>query len=168
MKETFARAREARLIIKELADEVLVYDLETDKALCLNHTAALVWKNCNGQRTVAEIRELMEKEAGSPVAEEIIWLALDQLAQFKLLNGRISKPDRLGALSRRRLIRSLGLGTAVSIPVIASIIVPTPAMAASCGSLTGRDTNCPCTFDSECASDCCRNGRCKPGGGNCE
>ncbi len=41
-------ARKADLVTKEVADEVLVYDLKSHKAHCLNQTAALVWKYCDG------------------------------------------------------------------------------------------------------------------------
>ena len=43
------RARTSELIVKELPDETLVYDLANDKAHCLNHTAALVWKTAMAQ-----------------------------------------------------------------------------------------------------------------------
>jgi hypothetical protein len=153
--------------VKELDDEVLVYDLETNKAHCLNQTAARVWKICDGSSTVAQARELMEKEAGSPVPVEMVWLALDQLEQFKLLSEPVSRPAHLAGMSRRQLMRSLGLAAAISIPVITSIIAPTAAQAASCTALTNRDNDCPCTINSQCASNCCRDGQCKPGVGNC-
>ena len=38
------RARKDGLVIKELVNETLVYDLERDEAQCLNQTAPLVWK----------------------------------------------------------------------------------------------------------------------------
>ena len=37
------RARQDELVVEELQDETLVYDLERHKARCLNRTAALVW-----------------------------------------------------------------------------------------------------------------------------
>ena len=61
------KARQEQLIVKELPDELLIYDLKRDKAHCLNETAALVWKNCDGHKTVDQLRELMEDNAGSPV-----------------------------------------------------------------------------------------------------
>jgi len=79
VKQISPIARKKSLIIKELPTETLVYDLETDKAHCLNETAARVWKNCDGQQTVAQLRELTEQETNSPVPEEMVWLALDQL-----------------------------------------------------------------------------------------
>jgi coenzyme PQQ synthesis protein D (PqqD) len=169
LKENLPLARKERLVIKELDDEVLVYDVDSDKAHCLNQTAARVWKNCDGKRTVAQLRLLMEKEADSSVPEEIVWLALDQLEQFKLLNVHVSRPSHLAGMSRRQLMRKLVIAAAVSIPVITSIIVPTAAQAASCNSQTNRDDECPCNSSSQCASGCCRNGQfiCKPGGGSC-
>lgn len=169
MKETLPHASEERLIIKELDDEVLVYDLETDKAHCLNQTAARVWKYCDGKRTVDQLCRLMEKDAGSFVPEEMVWLALDQLEQFNLLTVPGSRPGHLAGMSRRQLMRNLGIAAAVSIPVITSIIVPTAAQAASCNSQTNRDNECPCNSSSQCASLCCRDGLfvCKPGGGSC-
>jgi hypothetical protein len=57
MRETILqpRARTEGLVINDLTDEVLVYDLKRDQAHCLNHTAAAVWKLCDGQRTAAQI-----------------------------------------------------------------------------------------------------------------
>lgn len=49
------KARQSQLIVKDLPDEVLVYDLDRDKAHCLNHTAGMVWKNCDGKSNVTEI-----------------------------------------------------------------------------------------------------------------
>lgn len=169
MKEILPLARKEGLVVKELDDEVLVYDLDTDKAHCLNQTAARVWKSCDGKRTVNQLRRLMEKEAGSSVPEEMVWLALDQLEKFKLLDSHLSRPTHLAATSRRQLMRKLGIAAAVSIPVITSIIVPTAAQAASCNSQTNRDDNCPCNSSSQCASGCCRRDLfvCKPGIGDC-
>ena len=57
MKSTAAlpRARKDGLVIKELSNETLVYDLERDEAHCLNQTAGLVWKQCDGRTTVTKI-----------------------------------------------------------------------------------------------------------------
>jgi hypothetical protein len=160
-------ARRRNLIVKELPDETLIYDLDSDEAHCLNQTAALVWKNCDGTRSAGELANLLEDELGASVPEGVVWLALDQLERFKLLSDPLAKPRHLQGTSRRDVIRSLGIAAAVSIPVITSIIAPTPAQAASCGSASGRDHDCPCTSSSECLSGCCRGFVCKPGGGSC-
>ena len=120
MNQNVPTARKDSLIVKELADETLVYDTQRDKAHCLNSTAALVWKNCNGKRTVGQLHELMEKNAGAPVPEEMVWLALDQLEAFKLLEDAPTKPLELSGMSRRNLVKRIGFA-AIAIPVIISI-----------------------------------------------
>lgn len=169
MKQLLPVARSKNLIIKELPDETLIYDLGSDEAHCLNQTAALVWKNCNGTRSVSDLANLLEHKLGTPVPEDVVWLALDQLDQFNLLSEPFSRPGTIAGVSRRQLMRKLGVAAAVSIPVITSIIVPTPAQAASCNSQTNRNDDCPCTSSSQCLSGCCRAGLfvCKPGGGSC-
>jgi hypothetical protein len=123
MNQPLPLARTESLIIKELADETLVYDSNNDKAHCLNPTAALVWKNCDGKQTVDQLRELMEHEAGAAVPEEMIWLALDQLASFNLLAEAPAKPVALAGLNRRTLVKRIGFA-AIALPVILSIAAP--------------------------------------------
>ena len=55
-------ARKEGLVVKELPDELLVYDLERHRAHCLNPTAALVWKHSDGQTSVEEIATLLHAE----------------------------------------------------------------------------------------------------------
>ena len=45
------QARRSGLIIQEVDSEILIYDQETDKAHCLNPTAAKVWNYCDGETT---------------------------------------------------------------------------------------------------------------------
>jgi hypothetical protein len=149
MNQPLPLARTESLIIKELADETLVYDSNNDKAHCLNPTAALVWKNCDGKQTVDQLRELMEHEAGAAVPEEMIWLALDQLASFNLLAEAPAKPVALAGLNRRTLVKRIGFA-AIALPVILSIAAP-PAHAQ--GSKFG--TGVCCTQNSQCASGSC-------------
>ncbi|HJZ82776.1 MAG TPA: PqqD family peptide modification chaperone [Pyrinomonadaceae bacterium] len=58
MKNVFRlpRARSENLVIRELDDETLVYDMERDEAHCLNQTAALVWQRCDGRTTATRLR----------------------------------------------------------------------------------------------------------------
>ena len=48
-------ARQNGIVVQEMPDEVLVYDLDSNKAHCLNQSAALVWKSCDGTNTVGDI-----------------------------------------------------------------------------------------------------------------
>jgi hypothetical protein len=117
-------ARTESLIVKEVDGETLVYDLKTDKAHCLNDTAARVWKNCDGRNSVSEISEILSAESNTDVKDEVVWLALDQLEKFKLLAEAPAKPGFLAGMTRRQMVARLGIA-AVALPAIVSIVAPT-------------------------------------------
>ena len=114
------KARSENLIIKELPDETVVYDLLTDKAHCLNETAARVWRNCDGTLTISELCEALELETNQPVPADLIWLALDQLEKFNLIENTAWRPPLLQGINRRDLIRRVGIAT-IALPLIVSI-----------------------------------------------
>jgi Coenzyme PQQ synthesis protein D (PqqD) len=152
MEQTLPRARKEGLIVKDLPDEVLIYDLDREKAHCLNQTAAQIWQNCDGRRTVAQLRELAEKEAGAPVPEEIVWLALDQLEKFKLIDEAPAKPARLAGINRREMVRRVGIA-AIALPIILSITAPTAQAQAS-----GLPPGSCCNNPGQCSSGSCNQG----------
>ncbi len=132
-------ARKSGLVVQEVPDEVLVYDLETNKAHCLNQSAAMIWRSCDGNNSVSEIATLVEKQAGNKVTEDFVWLAIDQLSENNLLEKQLT-PNFPGQ-SRREVIKKIGLATMVAIPVIASLVAPQSALAAS---------SCRCNNASQC------------------
>ncbi len=140
-------------MIETLPDETLVYDLERDVAHCLNHTAALVWRRCDGTSTTKQIARSLTKDLDQPVDENLVWLALDQLERNRLLQDAIA-PHRL-AMNRRDAVRAIGLSTVVAVPVVASILAPAPAQAASCLPNTAS-----CGTGAECCSGFCISGQC--------
>lgn len=71
------RARRENLVIRELPDELLVYDLDKDDGHCLNWTAAFVWKHCDGRTSVPEIARRLGQESRSEINEKVIWLAAE-------------------------------------------------------------------------------------------
>ena len=147
-------ARTAKLVVRELADEVLVYDTEAHRAHCLNRTAALVWKSCDGETPVSRIAERVGLQLSSPVAEEVVWLALGRLAELDLLSPSASpRPAPPNQMSRRRLLRRLGAAAAaVSLPLVTSIVSPTPAQAQSG---VPCDENTPCPEGQTCNAGIC-------------
>ncbi|HKA23138.1 MAG TPA: PqqD family protein [Blastocatellia bacterium] len=141
-------ARKRELIVKELTDEVLVYDLSDNKAHCLNQTAAFVWKHCDGETTVPEIAAMMEEEWKKPVGEETVWLALKQLSRAKLLEEPVTATGESMRASRRAVLRKLGAAAALT-PMVISLVAPTASAGASippacltCSSFAGGRT-CP-------------------------
>jgi len=149
-KQFTPQARREGLVVQQLADEVLVYDQERFKAHCLNHTAALVWKHCDGKKTTSEIAQALGHEAGSPVDEELVWLALSQLGKSRLLTEQLMMPDGQARISRRELIRRVGIAAAVALPVVTSIVAPQAAQAINC-----KTSGQPCTTGPQCCSTVC-------------
>lgn len=127
-EQVVPRARKADLVVKDLKDEVLVYDLKRDRAHSLNQSAAFVWKKCNGRRTVAEVAQALGKEFKVPANEQTVWLALEQLSKFYLLEEKVARPAGMPRISRRDMMR-VGAAAAFALPVIISIVAPTAANA---------------------------------------
>lgn len=158
--DSLPKARHAQLIVKELENETLVYDESTNEAHCLNQTAAFVWKNCDGRTSVAKIGRLLNKETKTATSEQVVWSAIEQLEKSHLLESPVLRPVDVPRMSRRELMRGLGLAAAVTVPLVTSIVAPTAASAASvaCSPAGG-----PCTTD----ADCCAPARCDNVAGNC-
>lgn len=148
-------ARTEGLVVRELPEEVLVYDLGTHKAMCLNRTAALVWKNCDGRKDVAAIARALGAEFGVPVAEDVVRFALERLSRDRLLSERGRRPTRLAGVSRRDVMKKIGLAAAIALPAITVIVAPTAAEASTC-----LPTNAVCADSAQCCSGLCSAGRC--------
>jgi hypothetical protein len=147
-------ARDEKLLVEELREETIVFDLERDKAHHLNRTAALIWRHCDGRTTVAELATGLRK-LDLPADEEVVWLALDRLEKAHLLRGRLERPADVESPTRRQVMRKLGMagGLALLLPVVTSMVAPTPARAASgilvagCpGGCTSSGPQCTCIF----------------------
>ena len=155
--------RKEGFVVKELPDEILVYDTESHQAHCLNPTAAFVWKHCDGEKSVEQIAELLHAELDVRDAEELVWWALRRLEKARLLTEPVSPPPKVARRSRRELVRRLGLvgGLSVLLPVVSSIVAPTPAEAAgTCvpfGGCGGQPEFTPCgpTCTSVCIGGSC-------------
>jgi hypothetical protein len=149
-RNTRPLARKQDLLVRELPNEVLVYDRERDRAHCLNETAAFVWKRCDGRNTPQDIARLLSKKVSSPVDENIIWLALDQLADNNLLKRQAVGSPSLAGINRRQMVRGLGLAAVVAVPLVTSIVAPTAAEAATC-----KPAGQPCASGPQCCSGLC-------------
>jgi hypothetical protein len=131
-------------IVRQLRDEFMVYDKATNKAHCLNESAAEVWNLCDGKRTVAEIVPLLKKKAKAPTDEQL-WMALLKLEKAGLLQNDVPLSGPVCTLSRREASRRVGAtAAALAVPVIASILVPKAEAAVSCSTLGGVCNPRPC------------------------
>ena len=132
MNTQYPLARKGKLVVRELADEVLAYDLIRKKAFCLNRVAAAVWKLSDGQKPVSKIAHELSLEFGATIEEKVVWVAIDQLGRDHLLEYCIPTPSSVSGLTRREQLRSFGKAAAIAGPVVASLAVPRAAAAQSC------------------------------------
>jgi hypothetical protein len=147
------KAREDELLIEELEDELLVYDQRDDTAHRLNRTAALVWRHADGTRDVPDLVGMLETELGDVADEDLVRIALDDLADRGLVSGVPERPREDRRHSRRRFIRRVGTvgAAALVLPVVRSIVAPDPAAAQSpctscdCGTCACTSCICSCT-----------------------
>jgi Coenzyme PQQ synthesis protein D (PqqD) len=162
------RARKDGLVVADLPDEVLVYDLSRHKAHCLNTTAGQVFKLCDGETRVGEIARRLQRTLGAPADERLVWLALDRLGRAGLLEERLDPPAGVARYSRRELVRRVAVigGLSVLLPAVTSIVAPTPVQAAAtcvtdCATpLQPFGTLCSSTAPANCLCTC-------DGAGNC-
>jgi hypothetical protein len=153
MKNYFPRSLEKDIVMQELLDEVLIYNLKTDKAYCLNKTSALIWRECDGTKSSAKIAQAVSQKLHISIREDFVRLALDNFAKENLLDNSKEKLPVLKPIERRALLRSVGLASFVALPVVFSLVAPQAAAAQSI-------TNCAqvgeiCSLEVETAFPCC-------------
>ena len=109
----------------------MIYSEEHQAAHSLNHSASVVWRHCDGEHSVQELTALLGTELGTDVSEPIVEYALEELSRAHLLEA--SPHEETNTVSRRDLIRRISYASAaaLALPVVMSIAMPTPAMAAS-------------------------------------
>ena len=147
------RSRRAALAIERLGTETLVYDLARHRALCLNRSAALVWRLCNGRRSIAQIAGRVRKTLGRPIPHDVIWWTVDRLSRARLLTRRVHAPADVRGWTRRDLLRKLGMaGGVVLLPKILVVLAPTVAQAAS-GTTAAACWNNPTANAGKCCTD---------------
>jgi hypothetical protein len=152
------RARTSGLVVKAVADEVLVYDLDRHRAHSLNRAAAAVWRRLDGRTSVTELARRLHEDLGTPADESTVWLALKELDRAHLLEAPLRVPAVQG-LSRRQWLRRVGVAagaSAVLVPTVSSVVAPHAyAQASGCANpscpefVLCPNTQCPCVTTTE-------------------
>ena len=124
-------SRKSNIVVQDLENEVLIYDLAINKAFCLNQTSGLVYALCDGTRTVFDISDEMSKRLKNLVSEDFVYLALDELKKNNLLENSEEFTNHFSGMSRREVVKKVGLASMVALPIIASVVAPSALMAQS-------------------------------------
>ncbi len=120
----FPKARSEDIVSQQAGDELLVFDKKFHHAHCLNKLAGLVWRHCDGQRSVADLAGIVHEQLKIPADAQLIELALDELARVQLLEGFVPASPEAKQYSRRGLARRLGVGAAAALllsPLVVSL-----------------------------------------------
>jgi hypothetical protein len=120
----FPKARENKIVVQESTGEILVYDLLNNKAHCLNETSSVVWRDCDGKSSVAEIAQRQQ------LPEEYVAVAVNELQKANLLAEKVDLQLPADRVSRRKMLLKVG-ATAVVLPLITSVVAPTAVHAQS-------------------------------------
>jgi hypothetical protein len=127
----YPQNRKANIVVQDLENEILIYDLSINKAYCLNQTSALVFQFCDGNSSVAEISDAMSIKLKTLVSEDLVWLAIEGLKKDNLIENEAEVPNHFVGLSRREVVKRVGLASMVILPIISSIVAPSAANAQS-------------------------------------
>lgn len=151
-------ARKSDIVVQEYGDQILIFDLKTNKAFDLNETSTLIWQLSTGEKNISEIVDSVSKKLNSPVNEEFVWLALEKLRKENLLENVNEIANLYQGLSRREIIKRGALASIVALPMISSLVAPVAANAQSsviCVNPSGSPNGSVCTSAGGCCTNCC-------------
>lgn len=124
--------KQSDIVIQNIGDELLIYNLKTNQAYSLNETSKNIYQFCNGKTSFDELKQKFN------YSDDLIFLALDELKRNDLIEE--SYQSKFAGVSRREVIRKVGLSTMIALPFISSIVAPSAANAQSiiCLNPSGR------------------------------
>ena len=161
MSDTLAPlARKNDLVTRKIEDEILVYDLVTNRAFCLNETSAAIWQICDGQNSISAIILDLQSKFGPSIDEDFVFLALEQFRKDNLIENESGFARIFKGVSRRDMIRKVGLTSLVVLPIVSSVVAPKAITAQSGCPDPNNNTNsgpngCGCSGVNDCVSNCC-------------
>jgi hypothetical protein len=130
------KVRQDELTVREVGQELVVYDARHRRAHCLNKAAAPILQASDGTRTVDEIAGVLPQNLGSKERTDLVWLALQNLSKADLLTAALVPPRGLDRSRRDLLQRAAVIGL---LPVVESIAAPAAQAHASGARGSGWD-----------------------------
>ena len=140
-------AKTDNLVIQNFENETLIYDLNANKAFCLNETSAIVYQACDGKTTFDELKNKTN------FTDDLIHLTFSALQKQGFIEIPLDYVSPLAGMSRREAVKKVGLATVFALPIIASIVAPSATMAQSGGGNLALFA--ACTADLQCTTMFC-------------
>ena len=153
---TFPTARSNNLLIEEVAGELLVFDTGSNRAHCLNESAARIWRHCDGKRSIEMLASHLFPKLLPSDAQRLVAVGVERLRRKHLLEDSASGTEV--DLSKRQMLKKVAIiatAAGIAAPLVSSILAPNSAYALSC-----LPSGMMCTAAPQCCSMLCRDLMC--------
>lgn len=117
------------LLVEEVLDETLVYDLDGHRAHCLNAPAGFLLRNADGTRSVEDLVAMARSEFGADTGPKAVEVGLERLRRAGLIEWDGARRAVEG-IDRRRMLKQLA-AIGVVLPTVLTLASPFPAQAAT-------------------------------------
>lgn len=147
------------LLCHALDNQILVYDSENDKIHLLDETTGAVVEWMQKGETAEVIATRLEERTQTDRGEDLLALALDELANADLMQNSVTDSVVIPEVTRRRMLAGFAsIGAALLVPTIISLTPSTAGAQASlaCGAPCVTTASCPGTTRITC--HCCKIG----------
>lgn len=151
------KARQNEIVVQEVDNDLLIYDLKIDKVFSLNETTAFVWNNLDGASDTKFIAAKLTEQFKEEATEDFVFLAIEELRKANLLE-KANAPKAMSRIARREALKRVGLASLIVLPIITSLTAPMAAHAAS--ACDAYQSNCVSGGTSCCSGLNCDFGLC--------
>jgi hypothetical protein len=122
--------RTDQLVCEDVSEECVIYDAREKKAHHLNSTLTWIWRRCDGNTTMEALADTFERQFNITDGLPVLITGLEQLEERDLLDNPADL-DLLAAEQAAISRRAVVSGGSVLMPLVVSILAPTPAAAKS-------------------------------------
>lgn len=151
------KAKSNNLLTEEVAGELLVFDVNNNRAHCLNASAAAIWRHCDGTRSIESLAGHLFPKLQAADSARLVAVGIERLRRRRLLEDSPSSQATVD-LSKRQMLKKAAIIAAaagVAAPLVSTVLAPTSAYAFSC-----IPSGLMCSASAQCCSGLCRSLQC--------
>jgi hypothetical protein len=123
-------ARRSGILVERLPKELILYDKASDRVHCLSEIAAVIWENCDGNKSEDDLARLVEARLRTPADRQVVLQGLEELEKAGLLEAGHDLVSSGVLTSRRDAVGKIAMAGSA---LVATIAAPAPVAHASSG-----------------------------------
>src|SRR5271167_1121318 len=115
-------AKSENLLVEDVAGELLIYDTSTNRAHCLNESAAAIWRHCDGNRSIDSLANHLFPKLEASDARQLVGVGVERLRRRRLVEGTATGAPIVD-MSKRQLLKKvavLAAAAGVMAPLVSS------------------------------------------------